>query len=256
MLLRIITLTVLSFFTASAFELPANSKQCLVGIAENWQSSNVILCFYQKFGADWKPIGDPWNGRLGKNGLVWGNGISPNPAGAITKKEGDGCSPAGVFAIGGAWGYRPTILKHPLLAYRKVTVRDLWVEDSNSPQYNHHVILDHDPDSAWEKKQQMKQTDPFHSLKLFIAHNAPPQVTPNAGSSIFFHIWRGLGAKPTAGCTTMDESKLKWLISNIDPNCKPIYVLLPKLEYEKYRTSWKLPSPPQLSNILSPSPSF
>jgi L,D-peptidoglycan transpeptidase YkuD (ErfK/YbiS/YcfS/YnhG family) len=248
MLLRILILSTVSFLSASAFELPADSKQCLIGIAEDWQSSNVTLCLYQKIGADWRTVNDPWSGRLGKNGLVWGNGISPNPAGAVTKKEGDGCSPAGVFAIGGAWGYKSKILKHPLLPYRQVTVRDLWVEDSNSPQYNRHVILDHDPTSAWEKKQQMKQTDPFHSLKLFIAHNAPPKVTRNAGSSIYFHIWRGGGTKATAGCTTMDESKLKRLISNIDPSCKPIYVLLPKLEYEKYRSSWKLPPSPSILN--------
>lgn len=227
--------------SASAFELPAASTQCLTGIADGWNSSSVTLRFYEKSGGRWIQKGEPWQGRLGKSGLVWGSGIHPVPPGAVTKKEGDWRSPAGVFAIGGAWGYQANIRKHPRLFYRQVTPRDLWVEDPASAHYNRNLILDRDPSSPWEKKQQMKQTDPAHALKLFIAHNAPPKVVPGEGSSIFFHIWRAGGTKPTAGCTTMDEAKLRELIAKIDPTRKPLYVLLPKTEYEKVRQPWKLP---------------
>ena len=201
----------------------------------------VTLRLYERTGNTWKPVSEAWQGRLGKNGLIWGKGLHTVPAGALTKKEGDNRSPAGVFSIGGAWGYEPSIVKKAALPYRQVTPRDLWVEDPASPNYNRNVTLEHDPATAWEKKQQMKQTDPVHSIKLFIAHNAPPNVTPNAGSSIFFHIWRGGGSKPTAGCTTMEKIKLQWLISQIDPAKNPLYVLLPLAEYEKYRAAWKLP---------------
>jgi L,D-peptidoglycan transpeptidase YkuD (ErfK/YbiS/YcfS/YnhG family) len=227
--------------SASAFELPPASTQCLTGIADGWNSSTVTLRFYEKSGGRWLQKGEPWQGRLGKSGLVWGSGIHPVPADAATKKEGDWRSPAGVFAIGGVWGYQANIRKHPRLFYRQVTPRDLWVEDPASKHYNCNLILDRDPSSPWEKKQQMKQTDPAHALKLFIAHNAPPKVVPGEGSSIFFHIWRGGGAKPTAGCTTMEEAKLRELIAKIDPTRKPLYVLLPKAEYEKFRPAWKLP---------------
>ena len=150
-------------------------------------------------------------------------------------------SPAGVFSIGGAWGYEPSIRKHPLLPYRKVTPCDLWVEDPSSTRYNQHLVLDRPPSSAWEKKQQMKQSDPAHALKLYIGHNSHPHTIPGDGSSIFFHIWRAGGAKPTAGCTTMDETKLRQLIARIDPSRNPIYVLLPTSEYTKIRKAWKLP---------------
>lgn len=241
MISRLILITLAILLPAVAFELPSSSTQCLVGIAESWDSSSATLQFYQKSGGEWKPHGAAWKSRLGKSGLIWGHGIHPTPPGAATKKEGDMRSPAGVFAIGGVWGYAATIPKHPKLSYRQVTSRDLWVEDPASPQYNRHVILKNEPSSAWEKKQQMKQDDPAHSLKLFIAHNAPPKAIPNAGSSIFFHIWRAGGNKPTAGCTTMEEAKLRSLISSIDPTNRPIYVLLPKSEYEKFRKPWKLP---------------
>lgn len=226
---------------AHAFELPASSTQCLVGIAETWDSSSATLRFYRKTAGRWTAEGEAWQSRLGKNGLVWGSGIHPVPSGALVKKEGDMRSPAGVFTIGGVWGYEPAIRKHPKLFYRQVTSRDLWIEDPASPQYNRNVVLDHEPASPWEKKQQMKQSDAAHALKLFIAHNAPPKAVPNAGSSIFFHIWRGGGSRATAGCTTMDETRLRALVSRVDPTAQPLYVLLPKAEYEKYRAAWKLP---------------
>ncbi len=226
---------------AAGFELPSRSSQCLVGIAENWNSSSATLRFYQKSGTRWVADGPAWQARLGKSGLVWGLGMHPVPPGANRKKEGDLRSPAGVFAIGGAWGYEAAIRKHPRLYYRQVTSRDLWIEDPASPQYNRNVILDHEPSSPWEKKQQMKQDDPAHALKLFIAHNAPPAVVPHAGSSIFFHIWRAAGARPTAGCTSMEQARLRALIARLDPARHPLYILLPKAEYQNYRAAWKLP---------------
>jgi L,D-peptidoglycan transpeptidase YkuD (ErfK/YbiS/YcfS/YnhG family) len=241
MIFKTLTLALLSILPAAAFELPATTHQCIVGTADGWDSSHVTLRLYEKSGATWTPVTAPWQGRLGKNGLVWGKGIHPIPAGANTKKEGDNRSPAGVFAIGGAWGYEKSIKKQPTMLYHQVTTHDLWVEDPTSSQYNRNVTLDHDPATPWERKQQMKQDDAAHALKLFIAHNAPPDAAPGAGSSIFFHIWRRDGAAPTAGCTTMEKPKLQALISQIDPAKRPLYVLLTKADYETYRPTWKLP---------------
>ena len=225
----------------SAFEIPANSSQCIVGIADGWNTSHVTLTFYEKQKGQWVSSGKSWKGRLGKNGLVWGLGLHPNPKGPATKQEGDMRSPAGVFDLGGAWGYDKAIKKNAKLPYRQITTRDLWVEDPQSPSYNRNVVLDREPSTPWEKKQQMKQNDYPQSLKLFISHNAPPRVVPNAGSSIFFHIWRGEGSRATAGCTTMPESQLRPLIARIDPARRPVYVLLPKAEYDARRAEWKLP---------------
>ena len=233
--------SILIGLNASAFNLPSNSTQCLLGLADSWDSSHATLQLFQKSGNQWQPQGEAWKARLGKNGLIWGHGLHPLPKNPSIKKEGDMRSPAGVFSIGGAWGYEPSIRKHPLLPYRKVTPCDLWVEDPSSPRYNQHLVLDRPPSSAWEKKQQMKQSDPAHALKLYIGHNSHPHTIPGDGSSIFFHIWRAGGAKPTAGCTTMDETKLRQLIARIDPSRNPIYVLLPTSEYTKFRKAWKLP---------------
>ena len=90
----------------------------------------------------------------------------------------------------------------------------------------------------------MRQNDHAHSLKLYIGHNDSMlggKAIPGLGSAIFFHIWRGGGSRPTAGCTTMHESKLKQLIATIDPTRNPVYILLPKAEYQQQRSLWKLP---------------
>lgn len=224
-----------------AFELPKASTQCVVGTAKDWNSSHVTLQLYQKSGKQWQKVGTAWNGRLGKNGLVWGRGLHPAPTKAAIKTEGDGRTPAGVFRIGGAWGAEDQIRKHPKLPYRQVTSRDLWVEDPASPSYNQHVILPHEPATAWEKKQQMKQDDYAHKLKLFIAHNAAPNIVKGAGSSIFFHIWRNGGASASAGCTTMEEARLRALIAGIEPTQQPLYIILPAAEYQQYRAAWQLP---------------
>jgi L,D-peptidoglycan transpeptidase YkuD (ErfK/YbiS/YcfS/YnhG family) len=224
------------------FSLPASSTQLVVGLTDGWNNSKVTLTYYERQpGGGWRPVGSSWPGRLGSNGSVWGLGIHPLPAGVKTKTEGDGRTPAGVFRLGGAWGYAPTLQRHPQLPYRQVTSRDLWVEDSASPHYNRHLILDHEPATPWELKQQMRQGDYPHSLKLFIAHNAPPQARPGAGSAIFFHIWRGAGSQPTAGCTTMAEADLRALIARIDPTQRPLYLLLPKQEYARLQKPWGLP---------------
>lgn len=227
-------------------QIPEESEQVLVGVAPNWDSSYVTLTFYEKKGFGkkrWKVQGSSWKGRLGRNGLVWGKGLHPPvPEKLRTKREGDGRAPAGIFDLGGAYGYAESVRKSPQLPYRQITTRDLWYEDTGSPHYNQHRILPHEPRTTAERKAQMKQGDYAHSLKLFIEHNSKRTgITPGAGSSIFFHIWRREGAAPTAGCTTMAESNLRRLIGMIDPAKRPVYVLLPEAEYAKWRESWQLP---------------
>ncbi len=247
-ILSLFTLLIALTTSVSYSQVPANTRQIIIGIAPDKQSSHVTLSIFEKGNAGWKQSGSAWKGRLGRSGLAWGIGLHPANMEGIRKREGDGRSPAGIFKIGSesgyAFGYAPAIKKLPTLPYKMITSRDLWVEDSNSPYYNRHILLAHQPKSAWEKKGQMRQGDHAHSLKLFIAHNegtSKKRAIANAGSSIFFHIWRGGGSKPTAGCTTMHTAQLSAMISKIDPNKNPVYVLLTANDYKKYRAVWKLP---------------
>lgn len=224
--------------------VPDDSRQVLVGVTDGWSDSHATLTLYER-GArgEWKVAMTAWPARVGREGLAWGRGLHtvPRNSRAGMKREGDMKAPAGVFGLGGVWGYGESVPRHPEMPYRQVTSRDLWIEDPESAHYNRHLVLPHEPKADWEKKGQMRLNDHAHSLKLFIEHNAPPDVEPGAGSSIFFHIWRANGGRPTAGCTTMDEKKLAELIARLDPTRRPVFVLLPKAEYGQLREAWRLP---------------
>jgi len=224
--------------------VPEDCRQLLVGVARGWDDSHATLTLYQrKPGGIWVADGAPWPARLGRGGLAWGRGLHrvPRASEGGIKREGDLRAPAGMFDLGGVWGYDASVNRHPKLPYKQITTRDLWIEDPDSPHYNRHLVLPREPRAEWEKKGQMRQNDHAHSLKLFIAHNAPPDVVAGAGSAIFFHIWRADGGRPTAGCTTMEEGKLRGLIAKIDPTKRPVYVLLPQNEYDRLRKTWRLP---------------
>ena len=233
--------------TVAQAQLPANCSQAVLGIADDWNSSFVSLSLVEKHArGQWVRTLGPIRGRLGRNGLVWGLGLHANPPRATTKREGDGRSPAGVYAIGGLW----TTTKVPVKHHRKIPeIRvgpcDLWVSDPATPQYyNRYIRLKRPASTPWEIKEQMRQSDYAHSIKLLICHNTaetPGRPIVGAGSSIFFHIWRNDGGAPTAGCTSMSEQNLRSIISRLDPARHPAYILLPRAEYARLRAAWRLP---------------
>ncbi|MEO0454652.1 MAG: L,D-transpeptidase family protein [Verrucomicrobiota bacterium] len=224
------------------FRVPPDCQQIILGIASDWNTSSATLRLYEKRNGVWQAASDPWTNRLGKSGLAWGRGIHPDRLSGPSKKEGDGRTPAGVFELGGAYGYPQSIQKKSSLPYLSVTPADLWVEDSSSPYYNRHIRLNSaGPTSGWEQEQQMRQNDSAHRLKLFIKHNAEPDIKPKAGSAIFFHVWRMGGNRATTGCTVMSINRLEEMIAWVDPQLNPLYVILPKKVYEKYRDRWQLP---------------
>lgn len=231
----------------SMAQMPSNTSQAVLGIADNWDTSQVSLSLVEKNAhGQWVRTLGPIPGRLGRNGLVWGHGLHANPRGAATKREGDGRSPAGIFSIGGLWTTTKTPVKHHRrIPEIKVGPCDLWVSDPARPDlYNRHVRLNHPAATPWELKEQMRQNDYAHSIKLLICHNTaetPGRPLIGAGSSIFFHIWRRDGAAPTAGCTSMAEQNLRALISRLDPSRAPVYILLPRAEYTRLRAAWRLP---------------
>ena len=140
---------------ALAFELPGDCSQAVIGMTSSWQSSHVTVSLYEKDReGNWRKAAGPWSGRCAKKGLAWGRGLHPLAPDSPRKTEGDWRSPAGVFRIGGAWGYHKAISKHPELTYRRVTSRDLWVEDPSSSYYNRHLILGHEPSKVWEKRRR------------------------------------------------------------------------------------------------------
>jgi D-alanyl-D-alanine dipeptidase len=152
------------------------------------------------------------------------------------KREGDGRSPAGAFAMRGSYGYAKAPPPGTRLSYVPLDERWKCVDDPASKHYDR--ILDRTtvaPD--WKSAEEMRRADELYAWVVDVAHN--PAHAPGAGSCIFLHVWRGEGSA-TAGCTAMDERKLAALLATLDPSA--VFVLLPRAEYEALAPAWGLPA--------------
>lgn len=228
-------------FSAST-PLPLHSRALLLCLPLTASSNQADLQLFRRksAAAPWLKVGPPIPVHLGRQGLAWGRGLHSAQRGP-QKREGDGKSPAGIFSLGQVlYGYdQSSGLSR--WRYRQVTDRDLWIEEPTSSLYNRHLILSaHEPFPPEQHFHLMRQADPAHSLKLFICHNAPPNVQAGAGSAIFFHLCRSADSV-TTGCTSMEETAFRELLHSFSPRDQPVYVLLPQEEYQRLKTPWQLP---------------
>jgi len=213
--------------------IPGASKQMLVGVIEDWKSTKGSLQLFTRSAEDWQPVGNSVAITIGRNGAAWGIGLHPQ---AATKREGDGTSPAGVFRLRGAYGYADKAPDGSKLPYTRADKLEC-VDDAASRHYTQIVdgaITTRD----WKSSEQMRGNHRFYTWVIDIAHNA--NAVPKGGSCIFFHVWGGTDSK-TDGCTSMDEPALVELMKRLDPAADPLYVLLPRAEYESLQEAWGLP---------------
>jgi L,D-peptidoglycan transpeptidase YkuD (ErfK/YbiS/YcfS/YnhG family) len=172
--------------------------------------------------------------------MGWGRGLFNGTEPGPVKKEGDGRSPAGAFALGRAFGSADNLPEGAKnFPYLHTLPSTYCIEDSRSKYYNQIVdVADVTPGSrpGWS---EMRRADGLFRWGVIVRQNTPNTQT-GAGSCVFLHIWRGLG-HGTAGCTAMPsdqlESSLRWL----DPEADPVLVELPEPVYKELRDAWALP---------------
>jgi len=242
-LLRILAIALaISGRVASAQPLDADIRQLIVSIAPDWSASQGTLQRYER-GPDgqWRRVGEKIPVLYGKNGLAWGRGLRGADELGLRKREGDGRSPAGVFAIGTIYGNEARLPDGADFPFHQVTANDAWPDDPKNPFYNQYVAVDSARPPAWFASQRMRTGDPAYRWRVEIRHNADP-IEPGAGSATFFHIRRGENRR-TSACTTMAESVLQEMVVWLRVSAKPHYVLLPRGEYERLWQTWGLPSP-------------
>ena len=186
---------------------------------------------------------------VGRNGSGWGFGLNPAPAQAIAagdpiKREGDGRAPAGVFAIGTAFGYAGSAAT--ALPYQPMDAGDWCIDVSGSPLYNRIVDVDKVGEAAIAgstepmRRDLHADGDQRYRLGFVIEHNTA-QV-PMAGSCIFAHLWKTPDTA-TAGCTAMAPATMDAVLAWLDPAQRPVFVLLPASEYRALQAAWRLPEP-------------
>lgn len=217
--------------------IPASAPQLLTAITDDWSATHATLQLWKRDGAKWVKDGDAWPAVIGKTGAAWGDGLhgtgAPDGQQGPRKHEGDGASPAGVFAVRGAYGYADAAKTK--LAYTALTPSWQCVDDPRSKHYA--TILDRSTVKVdWTSAETMRRDDALYTWVVDLAHNAA--ATPNAGSCIFLHVWGGPDST-TVGCTAMAEPKLASLIGQLDP--RAVFVLLPRAAYDSLSKRWNLP---------------
>ncbi len=200
--------------------------QLVVVLSEHPDSINAQLSKYEFINSHWNQIGTTHDVTLGRTGLA--NGIGQQLLKGNLKQEGDGKSPAGIFEFGTAFGYASKQEAPDFkLPYVQITEVTQCIEDSKSKYYNQ-IVDNTKVTKDWETADFMKRADDLYKWGVFVKHNTPAK--PEAGSCIFFHLWRGPG-KHTAGCTAMTEENMLNLIKWLDPSKEPRLIQVTGEEY-------------------------
>ncbi len=155
----------------------------------------------------WRQVVAPGYAMIGRRGFA--------PLGQ--KKEGDGCTPSGIFRLKLAFGDVPLV--ETKLLYRQATDEDYWVDDPASEQYNQWITGQ--PQAASFEK--LKRHDILYRYAVVIEYNTNP-VVPGRGSAIFLHVWRALG-KSTSGCVAVSEETMIELLRWLDRAKTPVIIL-------------------------------
>lgn len=220
------------------------SGQLVLVTVPDWDSNHGSLRRYNRDASGhWSAAAPAQTVVVGRSGIAWGSGLHPPQTDGPVKREGDGRSPAGVFAIGEAFGYAASA--ETALPYAAMTARDYCIDVSASPLYNRivdagKVGADAVAGSTEPMRRDLHENgDQRYRLGFVIEHNAV--ATPAGGSCIFAHVWKSPDSA-TAGCTAMPDAVMERILAWLDPAEHPVFVLLPQAEYIRLQQDWQLPS--------------
>lgn len=196
--------SVASLLAAVACFAGTHGSTQLVTVQAPARATTGSLSLWARQGSCWRRVAGPWTARLGRAGI------------SSHKREGDGTTPAGTFALGAtAYGIAPD--PGLRLRYHRLACGDWWDEDPASPTYNtfRHVRCGTAPPFGGGS-EALWRISPQYRYFAVIDYNARP-VVPGRGSAIFLHV--ALGA--TAGCVSLPESRLLRLLRWLRPAGHP-----------------------------------
>jgi len=126
-----------------------------------------------------------------------------------------------VFSIASLFGNKKeTNFKMP---YFQVNKNIHCIDDVNSKLYNK-IVPKQD---GYSSHETMLRDDGLYNLGAVVEYNSNPTIKAR-GSCIFLHISAN---RATAGCTSMDESKLREVLEWLDEKKKPLLIQLPRSIY-------------------------
>ncbi|WP_304428020.1 L,D-transpeptidase [uncultured Clostridium sp.] len=180
-----------------------NSSQLITVVGTG--GSYAELKLWQKNGNGlWTEEGTV-SARIGRNGLT------------DNKREGDGCTPTGIYGMGEAFG----INSNPgtSLSYRKLDGSEYWVDDSNSPHYN--TMQFGAPNGRWNSAEHLAGMGTAYNYSIVVDYNRYP-VKAGKGSAIFLHVSTG---SSTAGCIAVPQSMMVKILNWINGGSNPKIII-------------------------------
>lgn len=206
-----------------------------------WDSTSGTLRRYERDqpAGQWRTVGATIPIVVGQTGLAWDDASGVAAAGEPVKREGDGKSPAGAFALDTAFGFaaQPSV-PWVRLPYLQLLPTTECVDDSRSAHYNTIVDRTRVRTVDWTSSERMRAIDQY-TFGVHVAYNAAP---PRAGrgSCIFLHVWAG-PSSVTAGCTAMESNALQEVMRWLAPARRPMLVQLTSGALARVRERWMLP---------------
>ena len=227
---------------AASVRIPDEARQLIVVEAAGWNSTRATIARWQREpGQPWQAVSGPDPAILGYAGVAWGRGLhgdgAPDGRSGPMKREGDGRSPAGIFALGPAYGYAAAAPPGTRVRYTPSSDTLRCVDDGASKHYNQ-IVDEAAVASDWSSAEDLRRGDAQYTWVVDVRHNAA--AVPEGGSCIFLHVWSGPKGK-TTGCTAMAEPVMNALLAGLDPAARPVLVLLPASERAALAEAWGIP---------------
>jgi L,D-peptidoglycan transpeptidase YkuD (ErfK/YbiS/YcfS/YnhG family) len=137
----------------------------------------------------------------GKNGIIF------------KKKEGDKCTPRGLFTFGKLY-YRADRVKKPVSNIEaKIIKKDMgWCDDVASKFYNKEIKI-----NKKIKHEKFFKKDNSYDYLIVINYNTK-NIRPSMGSAIFLHLTKNY--KKTAGCVAVIKKDLLIILKLITKSSK------------------------------------
>ena len=129
------------------------------------------------------------------------------------KKEGDNCTPIGIFKVGKVY-YRSDRIKKPetVLKTKKIDKNMGWCDDPYNKRYNKEIVLD-----KKNRGEKFYRRDNTYDILVVIEYNTK-KTKPFKGSAIFIHLTKNYS--PTEGCIALKKNDLLILLKIINKNSK------------------------------------
>ena len=163
-------------------------RQLITVTAASHSATFAVLRAYRVSGGKRILVLGPWTARVGYNGVA-------KPG---RKREGDGRTPSGTYAISFFFGVQPD--RGFAFHFRHAYTYDYWDDDPASARYNQWVnARKHSPGARPEPLHRV----PAYDYAAVIAYNTAR--VPGRGSAIFLHVGTGTA---TAGCVSLPRARL------------------------------------------------